>query len=83
MEYLFVVENFVTFEGEIAHGLGHYFEVEIDREQVKSHLNRIELLWLPISELAQADLRPHIVREHIADGSYRSVRHLISRDDVT
>ena len=82
MEYLFVVENFVKFKGEITHGLGHYFEVEIDREEVQSHLGRIELVWLSISELAQVDLRPHIVRDCIVDGSYRLVRHLISRDNV-
>ena len=82
MEYLFVVENFINFKGEIVHGLGHYFEVEIDREEFQSHLNGIELIWLPIKELAQADLRPHIVRDSIVNGSYRSVRHLISRDEI-
>ncbi|MEA3439758.1 MAG: NUDIX domain-containing protein [Chloroflexota bacterium] len=82
MEYLFVVENFIEFRGETLHGLGHYYEVEIDRNEVQSYLDGIELVWLSIDELAQADLRPHIVRDFIADGSYRSVRHLISRDNV-
>lgn len=83
MEYLFVVENFIKFKGEVVHGLGHYFEVEIDRQEVQSRLDRTELIWLSMGELAQADLRPHIVRDCVVDGSYRSVRHLISRDDVT
>ncbi len=82
MEYLFVVENFITFKGETLHGLGHYFKVEIDRKQVQSRLDGIELVWLSINELSQADLRPHVVRDAIADGSFKSVRHLISRDNV-
>jgi len=82
MEYLFVAENFITFKGETLHGLGHYFEVEIDTKEVQSRLDGIELIWLSINELSQADLRPHIVRDVVADGSFRSVRHLISRDNV-
>jgi 8-oxo-dGTP pyrophosphatase MutT (NUDIX family) len=82
MEYLFVVENYITFKGETLHGLGHYFEVEIDREEILSHLDGIELIWLSLNELAQVDLRPHVVRNSIVDGSYKSVRHLISRDNV-
>ena len=72
----------LVYKGEMAHGLGHYFEVEIDRQEVQTKLDRIELVWLSIPELAQADLRPHIVRDHIADGSYRSIRHLISRGNI-
>jgi len=82
MEYLFVVENFVTFQGEITHGLGHYFEVELDREDVQSDTNGIEFIWLSTSKLAQMDLRPHVVRDCIANGSYRSIRHLISRGSM-
>ena len=82
MEYLFVVENFITFKGETLHGLGHYFEVEIDCTDVQSQLDGIELVWLSLDELAQADLRPHVVRDSISDGSFKSVRHLVSRDDV-
>lgn len=82
MEYLFVVENFITFKGEMTHGLGHYFEVEIDRKEVRSDIDGIEFIWFSVNELAQVDLRPHVVRDCIEDGSYRSVRHLISRDDV-
>ena len=82
MEYLFVVENFITFKGDITHGLGHYFEVELDRKEVRSDVDGIEFLWFSASELAQIDLRPNVVRDCIADGTYRSVRHLISRDNV-
>jgi len=82
MDYLFVVENFITFKGDITHGLGHYFEVELDREDVRSDTDGIEFLWFSSDDLAEVDLRPHVVRDHIVKGTYRSVRHLISKDNV-
>ena len=81
-DYLFVVENFIKLEGETAHGMGHYFEVELDREEVKSYLDGVELIWLPINELAQADLRPHVARDAIVYGTYKSVRRLISKAEI-
>ncbi len=82
MEYLFVLENFITFKGDIIHGLGHYFEVEVDRLDVRSDVDGIEFLWFSADELARMDLRPHVIRDRIVDGTYKSVRHLISRDVV-
>lgn len=82
LQYLFVVENFITFKGEITHGLGHYFEVEVDREDVLSDVDGIEFPWFSTHDLAELDLRPHVVRDRLLDGTYKSVRHLISRDDV-
>lgn len=82
LQYLFVVENFINFKGEITHGLGHYFEVELDRENVQSDVDGIEFLWFSIEDLGGLDLRPHVVRDHIVNGTHKSVRHLISRDDV-
>ena len=82
MDYLFVVENFITFKGQITHGLGHYFEVELDREDVRANSDRSDLLWFSADALADIDLRPHAVRDHIVKGTYRSVRHLVSRDTI-
>ena len=82
MEYLFVVENFIKFKGDVTHGLGHYFEVEVDRVDVQSDTDGIEFLWFSTEKLSEVDLRPRVVRDHIVNGTYRSVRHLISRDDV-
>jgi 8-oxo-dGTP pyrophosphatase MutT (NUDIX family) len=82
MEYLFVVENFINFKGDIIHGLGHYFEVELDRPDVRSDVDGIEFPWFSVDELAQVDLRPHVIRDRIVDGTYRSVRHLLSRNLV-
>lgn len=82
IDFLFVVENFITFKGDITHGLEHYFEVELDRADVKSTVEGIEFLWIAQNDLAGVDLRPHVVRDAISRGTYRSERHLISRDNV-
>ena len=77
-EYLFVVENFFRHAGEIRHGLGHYFEVTLDREDVHSTNPALEYHWLPLDGLGEVDLRPSIVRDVIVDGAYTRVRHLVS-----
>jgi 8-oxo-dGTP pyrophosphatase MutT (NUDIX family) len=79
-QYLFIVENFFRYGGEIRHGLGHYFEVTLDREEVHSTNPALEYSWIPIKELDKVDLRPAIVRDSILDGSYTRVLHLVSSD---
>jgi ADP-ribose pyrophosphatase YjhB (NUDIX family) len=79
-DYLFLVENMVEYRGQILHGLGFYFEVLVKDIDVKPKNPGILFDWYTAGELAELDLRPHVVRDRIADGSYRSVRHLISKD---
>lgn len=80
MEYLFHVENFITFRGAIVHGIGFYFLVELEREDVVSANDDYELLWFTRDQLVGLDLRPSIVRDCIVDGSYQSIDQLISKD---
>ena len=82
MKYLFFVENFITFKGHITHGLGHYFLVKLDREDVRPTSDNVEFLWFSAKELADIDLRPHVVRDQIVNGTYRSIHRLISRDFI-
>lgn len=80
MEYLFYVENFITLKGETIHGIGFYYLVELEREDVVSPNEDFEFLWFTKDDLANLDLRPTIVRDCIVDDSYRSIDRLISRD---
>ena len=82
MEHLFFVENFITFKGHITHGLGHYFLVKLDREDIRPTSGNVELLWFSTEELADIDLRPHVVRDQIIKGTYQSVHRLISKDFI-
>jgi 8-oxo-dGTP pyrophosphatase MutT (NUDIX family) len=79
--YLFVVENFTTYNGEVRHSLEHYFEVMLDRSNVVATNPGLEYKWIAIHRLAQVDLRPGIVRDHIIDGSYQHMNHLVSTED--
>ena len=76
-EYLFVVENFISHESEIRHSLEHYFEIDLDRDDVVPRNGGIEYVWSTINELDEVDLRPVVVRNRIMDGTYRRVSHLI------
>ncbi|MDX1437496.1 MAG: NUDIX domain-containing protein [Anaerolineales bacterium] len=80
IEYLFVLENFIDYKGDLTHSIEHYFELELDRQEVLPANNGIEFVWLPVDELAGVDLRPHAVRDLIVEGPFRSTRHLVSRD---
>ena len=79
-EYLFVVENMMYFQGQLRHGIGHYFEVELEREEIRCRDPNVECEWIPIHALQDIDLRPHVVRDRIIDGTYRDVCHVVSRD---
>jgi len=79
-EYLFLVENFITFQGEVIHGIEHYCKVEFEREDIVSQMAGFEFPWIAISDLIETDLRPAIVRDRIVDGTYHDTRHLISRN---
>lgn len=76
-EYLFVVENRVRTAAGILHSLEHYFSVELDSHDVRSREAHLVQSWLPLSELAAYDVRPHVVRDAIVDGSWKTRKHLI------
>lgn len=76
-EYLFVVENRVRTAAGILHSLEHYFSVELDSHDVRSREPHLVQCWLPLSELAAYDVRPHVVRDAIADGSWQTRKHLV------
>jgi ADP-ribose pyrophosphatase YjhB (NUDIX family) len=70
MKYIFIVENFISFKEEIIHGIGFYYLVELNRENVVSALDDHDFIWYQTEELANLELRPTIVRDCISDGSY-------------
>ena len=79
--YLFVVENFFRHEDKMMHSLEHYFQIELDRENVTSGADGVEYRWLPVSTLAQVDLRPTVVRNVLASSAYQETRHLVLLED--
>jgi ADP-ribose pyrophosphatase YjhB (NUDIX family) len=75
--YLFVVENRVRMPAGILHSLEHYFLVELDSHEVRSREPHLVQSWLPLGQLPAHDVRPHVVRDAIADGSWETRKHLI------
>jgi 8-oxo-dGTP pyrophosphatase MutT (NUDIX family) len=80
MEYLFYVENFIDYQGKVIHGIGFYYIVELDREEVISANDDFKLLWFSKDELSDLDLRPYVVRDCIQDGSYKSLQRLVNKN---
>jgi ADP-ribose pyrophosphatase YjhB (NUDIX family) len=76
-QYLFVVENRVRTAGGILHSLEHYFRVELDSYEVRSREPHLVQCWVPLGELPAHDVRPHVVRDAIVDGSWETRKHLV------
>ena len=80
IDYRFAVENFLAHQGETRHSLEHYFEIELDREDLVPTNPDTDFSWIPLAGLATADLRPAVVRDCIADGTFRTRRTLTLND---
>jgi ADP-ribose pyrophosphatase YjhB (NUDIX family) len=76
--YLFVVENLFVHAGHRVHALEHYVLATIDNAEVESREDRLVQEWLPLNTLASVDLRPHVVRDVLAEGRHEHVRHMIT-----
>jgi ADP-ribose pyrophosphatase YjhB (NUDIX family) len=79
-EYLFCVENHFRHRGNPIQQTEHFFLVKLDRRDVESRESHLRQHWLPITELASADLRPHIVRDALIDGTYLTSRYLLQKE---
>lgn len=79
LSYLFFAERFLTINGRRLHGLEHFFLLTTPQEQVTPRLPDVEFAWLPLAQLAKYDLRPHVVRDAVLEGSYTQLKHLVIR----
>jgi ADP-ribose pyrophosphatase YjhB (NUDIX family) len=81
--YLFVVENRFLWEGALIHGLEHYVEVALDRIDVESRADHLTQHWLPLNRLREFDLRPRPVRDALAGGEFRAIKHMLVPEQQT
>jgi ADP-ribose pyrophosphatase YjhB (NUDIX family) len=79
--YLFCVENHFRYKSHVVQQAEHFFLVTLDRHDVISHEAHLKQHWLPLSDLPNLDLRPFVVRDAVASGSYLTDRHLIQLPD--
>ncbi|MBB3392794.1 ADP-ribose pyrophosphatase YjhB (NUDIX family) [Rhizobium sp. BK275] len=80
-QYLFCVENHFRYRGQLIQQAEHYFLVSLDRHDVVSNEKHLKQYWLPLETLANVDLRPLVVRDAVARGSYLTDRHLVQMPD--
>lgn len=76
--YLFFVENRFSHGDKLVHLHEHFFEVELESDDIRSVEPELIQRWLPLSRLGEFDLRPHVVRDAIIRGEHSSVRHLVA-----
>ena len=81
-EFLFLVENFILFEGQYLGGIELYCEITLDSDKVEPQEDGYEFHWIEVADLKDVDLRPAIVRDRIFDDTYRDVRHLVTRNET-
>lgn len=75
--YLFCVENHFRYKDHVIQQVEHFFLVSLDRQEVVSREAHLKQHWLPLAGLSDVDLRPFVVRDAIAAGSYLTARYLI------
>lgn len=78
--FLFVVENFYPHEERTMHSLEHYFQIDLDRQDVNSKSDGLTYQWMPIAQLSEVDLRPAGVRDIIANNTLAQTTYLLVRE---
>lgn len=79
-EYLFCVENHFRYRDSAIQQVEHFFLVKLDRRDVESAESHLRQHWLAIGELGSTDLRPHVVRDALIDGTYLTRRYLLQAE---
>jgi ADP-ribose pyrophosphatase YjhB (NUDIX family) len=77
LRYLFVVENRFRHGDGLVHLLEHFFAVALTSYEISSREPALIQRWLPLKQLEDFDLRPHVVRDAIANNEHLALRHLI------
>ena len=79
--YLFCVENHFRYKGNLIQQAEHYYLVKLNRRDIESREAHLTQHWIPLSQFGQSDVRPRVVRDAVADGSYMTKRHLVQMPD--
>ena len=78
VKYLFVVENFLIYNGKPVHSLEHYFLIKIPSVQLTSRESHLSFHWLPLKEIESLNIKPQILKDIILKGELLNARHLTS-----
>ncbi len=88
-QLVYIVENFFEYSGEQFHELGFYFEASLGAqskllEKSKSHMGiegnqKLEFRWFPSQKLEGINLRPHFLRESLAQAEL-GFHHVVQKE---
>ena len=76
LAYCFVVENRFMVEGQIFHGLEHYYEVKVSSRNHIQREKHIAAHWIPITHLKQLDVRPLLVKNAVIEHKWHTIKHI-------
>jgi ADP-ribose pyrophosphatase YjhB (NUDIX family) len=79
IKYLFVIENFMTYNGKPIHSLEHFFLVNITSTEFTSKEKHLSFHWIPIDEIANYEIKPKVLKKVLLKGDFEKVRHLVQR----
>lgn len=78
VKYLFVIENFLIYNGKPVHSLEHYFLIKLPSAELASQEIHLSFHWLPVKEIGSLNIKPQILKDIISKGDLENVRHLTS-----
>jgi 8-oxo-dGTP diphosphatase len=71
VRFVGAVEHGYTADGIAHHEINLVFEVAVDSAELVSNEDRLEFHWLPLDQLADADVRPRDLRDALAAEDHR------------
>lgn len=77
IRYLFVIENFLVYNGQKIHSLEHYFLVNIKSTEFSSLEENLSFHWLPIEKLSEFEIKPRVLKKLLIEGNIEGARHLV------
>jgi hypothetical protein len=80
LRYHLCVENAFDVGPRRINRIEHYFLAELVLTDGRSRGAHLAQVWLALDGLAEVDLRLHVLRDALADGSYATLRHLVADD---
>lgn len=78
VKYLFVIENFLVYNGKQIHSLEHYFLIKLPSAELASQENHLSFHWLSVKEIGRLNIKPKILKDIFLKGELENVRHLVA-----
>lgn len=82
VKYLFVIENFLVYNGQPIHSMEHYFLVNINSHEFSSLEENLSFHWLPMEGISEYDIKPQVLKNLLIKGDIKNTKHLVEKGDL-